>query len=299
MMMRRIAWCAVALAVIGCNAILDNKPGVLLEQSSPGTDIGNDGGPATPRTPEEDAAPPDTTGCPEGEMRCQGTCVSMNDPLYGCGSPTCTPCNAAHGTAACQGRKCVLSACAAGYADCNQSAADGCEADLSRPASCGACNAVCPPTAPMCAPAGGGFQCGTGCTPAAPLLCGLECVDPQTSVNHCGACGRKCERANATAACTAGECEYTCAPNHMACGDACAACPPAVPNTQPTCAGNACQLQCVAPFADCDMNPANGCEANTSNDPLRCGGCAPCPADHTCNNGVCTAPPPPPPPPPP
>lgn len=30
---------------------------------------------------------------------------------------------------------------------------------------------------------------------------------------------------------------------------------------------------CIAPWADCDGNPANGCEADTDTDPLACGGC--------------------------
>jgi hypothetical protein len=309
-MIRKGGWFFVALGVVGCNAILDNKPGVLLESDTPATDVGNDGGGTRPPS-IPDAGQPDTAGCNEGQFNCNGACVSLTDPRYGCGSPTCTPCATPNASAACQGRACVIAACNQGYADCNQDPADGCEGDLSRPQTCGACNAVCPPAAPMCAPAGGSFQCGAGCPPAAPLLCGLECVDPQTSPNHCGVCNNKCpEVANATASCTAGTCGFTCQPNYKKCPDKCAlpndpaACGPncvvcpAPTNAQATCAMDACAFTCNMGFGNCNLNAADGCEANLATDPLNCNACGnACPANHTCNAGVCQPPPPPPPPP--
>jgi hypothetical protein len=51
-------------------------------------------------------------------------------------------------------------------------------------------------------------------------------------------------------------------------------------------------VQCVAGFGNCDNNPANGCEANPSNNPSSCGTCgtncvAPANAVAMCSGGVC------------
>jgi hypothetical protein len=45
---------------------------------------------------------------------------------------------------------------------------------------------------------------------------------------------------------------------------------------------------CLKGFGDCDMSPANGCEANLAASAEHCGGCGmPCPAGQTCAGGVC------------
>lgn len=65
----------------------------------------------------------------------------LSDPANcgGCGN-RCEPVN---GTPSCQEGKCAI-ACAAGYADCDGNAANGCETDtLSDAAHCGACNESC------------------------------------------------------------------------------------------------------------------------------------------------------------
>lgn len=41
---------------------------------------------------------------------------------------------------------------------------------------------------------------------------------------------------------------------------------------------------CTEPMADCDGDPSNGCEVDTSTDPLHCGGC-----DQPCGVGSCVA----------
>lgn len=310
--------------VAGCNAILDNEKGTLAtdtpsdvtpNQPAPGGDGGGsgqvprngtqpEGGSTLPPQPERDAS---TGGisCAPSQRACYGACVGLTDPVYGCGDPNCSPCKTAHGQSACQGTKCVVQACDPGYADCNQDPADGCEVDLSKAVSCGACNAVCPATAPVCAPAGASFQCTTGCTAAAPLLCGTECVSPLTSVNHCGACNQKCPDIDqATSACNNGLCTFTCKPGYHACGQRCAvetdptACGPtctACPlptNGTPICQAGACGLQCNPGFGNCNNNPTDGCETNFSNDPLNCGACGISCNGGTCTNSVCTAPPP-------
>ena len=189
----------LAFAFLGCNSILENTPGTLVEADEAGALPGpaEPGPTEQPKPSNPDAGQPDSgekpsPGCPVGQRMCSGACVSLNDPNYGCGDPSCDACPSTHGTMACQAKKCVVAACDPGYADCNKVSGDGCEVDLSLAGSCGACNAVCAAAAPLCAPSGPTFQCTNGCTPGAPLNCGAVCVDPNTSTNDCGGCNMKC-----------------------------------------------------------------------------------------------------------
>jgi hypothetical protein len=53
------------------------------------------------------------------------------------------------------------------------------------------------------------------------------------------------------------------------CGNACT-----VPtNAMATCSAGRCGFTCNPGYADCDRDPANGCETNTRIDRLNCGGC--------------------------
>lgn len=312
----------VALVVSACNAILDNKPGVLVTteetptEPAPGTGPGEppDTGPselvpndAAVVDAEEEASSPVDGGarCPPGTKSCHGLCVSMEDPRYGCRTPACTPCPSDHSTASCENGACAVATCDHGFADCNAVATDGCEVSLSLATSCGACGAICPPTTPMCAPTGATFTCTTGCPPTAPLRCGNECVDPMTSVTHCGSCAVACpDVPNATTACSAGVCTHTCKAGYhacaggtcavdtdpAACGAACTVCP-APPHAVALCTAGACAFQCAAGYADCNLVAADGCEAQLSGDPANCGVCGrACAAGGTCTNGVCVAP---------
>jgi hypothetical protein len=324
-MNRLVTASVVTVLLVGCNTILNNEPGTLASDDGTSNDTttpppssssssggssssGNTGGQDASTPIDLDAGqptPPDGGTCATGQMLCNNACVSITDPLYGCGNPACTPCKLDHATAACQGRTCAVAACDPGFADCDKNPANGCEVDLSKATSCGACNAVCPATAPVCAPSGAGFACTTGCTAAAPLLCGAECVDPATSENHCGACNHKCpDVPNGTTACTAGACSFTCKPGYNKCGGACtvatdpAACGPACTvcptpaNATPMCTNDACTFSCAAGFADCNLNPADGCESQLATDAANCGLCGrACPAGSTCSMGACTPPP--------
>ncbi len=307
-----------ALVVGACNSLLENAAGTLAPDEA-GTDppavASNTGDAATASmTIERDAAPVKDAslpvvdagnGCMPGQKSCDGICVSVTDPLYGCGSSNCVACLATRGTSTCVSGKCAVGVCDPGYADCNKVAADGCETDISSASCCGTCNGVCGVAAPNCAPVGPTFQCTTGCAADAPLLCGKQCSDPMTSVAHCGSCNVACPPvAHGAATCTGGGCGYTCdahfhacAGNRCArdtdpaaCGAGCVVCPKPA-NAAPVCLAGNCAFVCAAGTADCDGTAANGCEATLASDPKNCGACGVvCPS--TCTNGKCDSPPP-------
>ena len=151
--------------------------------------------------------------------------------------------------------------CARGTADCDGASRNGCEASLASPQSCGACGRVCASPTSVCAAGADGYACVSRCGPEAPTECGGSCVNLQTDPAHCGACGMACAFANGSGRCAAGRCELT---------------------------------ACNRGFADCDGNPANGCEADLASD-AHCGACGNACAGrtdstgvpHTCQAGAC------------
>jgi hypothetical protein len=90
-----------------------------------------------------------------------------------------------------------------------------------------------------------GGQCETACeTPFGDCdhdpVNGCEAL--LTTLENCGVCGLRCR------------------PPHTATSD---------------CASGTCDIAtCEVPYADCDRNPGNGCEALLSDDPLNCGRCS-------------------------
>lgn len=301
---------ATAAGFGGCNAILDNQPaelvrtdgggaeadlpdvGPLADVTSPGLDGRGDD--RTGRDGDGAIAPPPPT-CPAGTKPCGGACAAIGDPAFGCGSASCSPCALAHATATCKGDRCAVLKCSPGYADCDAVAATGCEASLAAPTSCGSCATVCPAPTSLCTPQGDTYRCIGGCPPATPVACGAECIDPATSLAHCGECNQPCAGvANGTSACVGGACTFACAPGFHACGarcvsandpDACgptcAVCPD-LPGTTRSCAGGGCGAVCTNRRGDCDLVIINGCETDLESDPLHCGACG-----NVCPSGVC------------
>ncbi|MBI5515446.1 MAG: hypothetical protein HY909_16825 [Deltaproteobacteria bacterium] len=145
----------------------------------------------------------------------------------------------------------MCSPCPPGSAECG-----GVCTNTTSAMNCGRCGNACGP-GQDCVTADGGVTCRIICPPMQ-TLCGMSCVTVATDVMNCGRCGNACSFPNATAVCAAG-----------------------------TCALGAC----LTGFADCDMNPANGCEADTRSSATHCGRCGnACTfanAMASCTRGVC------------
>lgn len=85
-----------------------------------------------------------------------------------------------------------------------------------------------------------GFARDTGRCEAALTACGPDCVSLQSSMNHCGGCGRACSLPGAEATCSQGRCEL---------------------------------VRCLPGLADCDGQPLNGCEVDVRVNATHCGVC--------------------------
>lgn len=118
-------------------------------------------------------------------------------------------CRVANGTAACVAGACGVGACAAGYGNCDGSAANGCERGLLTDATnCGGCGVACRPANATGACAAG--VCGVGACATGYGNCdgsaanGCE-TDVRVSIAHCGRCGGACAAGDycVTAACRA------------------------------------------------------------------------------------------------
>jgi hypothetical protein len=225
-------------------------------------------------------------------MATNGCETDVRTSLQNCGGCG-RACNLANATATCTAGACAVTACAAGFADCDGNPANGCEVNTRTDnTNCGACGTVCA-AGQVC----GMGSCATTC--AAPLvLCGGACTNTGNDPAHCGACGNVCPSAsNTIAVCAASNCAALCATgfgncdnnlsngceanltnsvtNCGACGTVC----PTRANATSSCTGGTCGFTCSTGFADCDGNPANGCEVNLTTDRDHCGTCGTvCPA---------------------
>lgn len=167
-------------------------------------------------------------------------------------------CSLPHASSTCTQEICVVTACDAGWDNCDANDANGCETNIAGDsANCGACKKACNATNGQPACVGGACQiaCNTGfanCNNNAADGCEINVTN---DVNHCNGCGNKCNGTNGT----------------------------------PSCVTNTCQIACNGGFSNCNNNASDGCEINTQTDKNNCNGCGnacPVPANST---SVCTA----------
>jgi hypothetical protein len=146
--------------------------------------------------------------CEPGWGDCDGAadtgCEQPLNTLEHCGGCG-TACAPARATATCDTGTCMITACDEGFDECNGAIDDGCEADLSSTAHCGACTNACAQGVPC---NGGGCGCGNDddC-PDGLTCCDGSCIGTDGSCvwwpcppgftrdrNNCGGCGQVCNR---------------------------------------------------------------------------------------------------------
>lgn len=181
-----------------------------------------------------------TCNCPAGFGDCDGNlqngCETNLNTSANCGACG-KSCAQTGGSNACVlvGASYVCQpTCDATHADCDQNPANGCEADLTSTASCGACGVACANphgqaacTSGACAP-----TCDSGWS-----VCGKPADGCATQTgsdpDHCGGCTRACSALNtSTRACVTGLCKPTCAAPWSDCSD------PAAPGADDGCETN-------------------------------------------------------------
>ncbi len=124
--------------------------------------------------------------------------------------------------------------------------------------------------------------------------CGDTCVDPRSTVAHCGTCGNACA---ASQTCVAGAC--VCPTGQSLCGGRCVdtnaeaahcgACGEVCPAGQ-LCNGGTCSASCDAPRSVCGTGSARVCVDLQSTEG-HCGACGVvCPAGQSCMAGACVCP---------
>ena len=238
---------------------------------------------------------------------CETNTDTSTDDCGACGVK-CDPDNA-EGT--CRGGVCRAT-CEDGFKDCDGNKANGCEADLSAPETCGSCDNACSDNGgkASCNPADGTctIKCDVG---RADCLNGVAdgCeTDTTASASNCGGCGNVCMSTVGTPACEksecgvstctapletcpgAGKCQTNLSNDPENCGDCGHTC--AFPSASGKCVNKVCELdQCDSGHKDCNDVPTDGCEValNTKDNCRTCG--ESCKNDHgenECTSNGCS-----------
>jgi hypothetical protein len=248
-----------------------------------------------------------------GKACCAAKCVDTTSDAMNCGVCGKT-CMTANGTPACSASKCAVGMCNAGFADCDQLPANGCEVNTDNDKdNCLGCGN-------SCIVANGTGKCAKGCQVDTCNMGRADCdgmfangceADLAGDPNNCGMCAMKCAFANGSGSCVnmmcqlggcnfgygncdnnnANGCETSLSADRNNCGMCGKVC--ALANGSSKCTNSMCVIDICSPgFGDCDGNPATGCETNTNTSLTNCGGCgkncAPANATGMCGNGVCS-----------
>lgn len=271
----------------GCRPAKIDDPGECLE-------CGSDGGVDSAKPDVSGDAPiTETGGCTASQKNCDGKCVEITDPAYGCTAASCSPCTGAPGASfACVGGTCTESMCKAGFKDCGGTcqptdAAHGCNA-----ASCAACpsdNGIAGCAAGACS-----IKCNTGYK-----LCGGKCVNIGDPTYGCtpASCDNSACPKTGTVVCSAGACVLgSCGAGTKACGGSC------VPTDSTNGCGDVTRCTPCAAGESCAGGPPTTCQCvpepkSTTCGRVQCGitknncgasvdcGAAACVAPKTCGGG--------------
>ncbi|MFT4705193.1 MAG: hypothetical protein ACI81R_002901, partial [Bradymonadia bacterium] len=205
-------------------------------------------------------------------------------------------CAVAGGVGLCDEGECNVGLCNGDRANCDSRVDNGCEVDLGTDSlNCGGCDVSCqtPNAQSRCIDRGCEVL---GCDPGfrdCDDLYGTGCeANIAADINNCGGCGIVCDYANADAVCVGGSCAINacdpgfsncdalqgngCEANLFADSDNCGGCGDDCDFAGGSgfCDGGLCQIGlCQGTLANCDFNPANGCEADLATDPTNCGLC--------------------------
>jgi hypothetical protein len=251
------------------------------------------------------ACAPNTGDCNNNVA--DGCETNLNTDVSHCG--TCgTACSYPNAGASCSGGACQMDACTAGFDNCDGQTANGCETPLNTLTSCGACGVACSRDHATATCATGSCQIDS-CTAGFDNCDGTDgngCETPLNTLTNCGTCGAACSTANATPTCATGSCQIDSCnagfgdcdssattgcetalntlTNCGACGAGCA-----FDNASASCATGTCAfVACNGGFANCDSNPANGCEIDVNTNANHCGSCG-----HVCSlpnaNAMCAS----------
>lgn len=162
--------------------------------------------------------------CTSGYADCDGNpgngCeTAIESDAKNCGSCGLSCPGTANGFGVCTAASCGVG-CSPGFSKCG--AGTTCFDVTADPNHCGAsCQTCAPPSGGNGTAACVGGVCTSTCA-AGLSLCGSSCVDPKTSLLHCGACDKPCTAATGgTASCVNGQCVVTCPTGVALCGAQC------------------------------------------------------------------------------
>ncbi len=240
---------------------------------------------------------------------CETTLIDNDNHCGACGNV----CAFDDGVGACVGETCELTGCDAGFDNCDDDIANGCETPTRFDnENCGGCDVLCDPANAIGACVDGVCTI-IGCLDGWDNCNGLAAdgceTDIWNSLTTCGACTDSvCSLPQAEEACVMGTCTLVdcdegwddCDPLRAGCetnvvdnDDNCGACFNAcdIAGGIGACNGTVCELaDCIEPLADCDE--LGTCATNTDTSLEHCGGCGlacdPFQGTGLCVSGACT-----------